>query len=243
MTEKSSAEKRCEDITENLKRVRGNIENAAAKCGRDPKDIKLMAVTKTVEPVFINHAIDCCGVDLIGENRVQEYFSKKDELHLDGVDVHLIGHLQTNKVSSIIPEVSLIHSVDSIKLANCISKESVKLGITTNVLFECNIGKEESKTGFLYEQIPDACAQASEMPGISVCGLMAVPPMQQDETTTRSYFAEMYKLFVDIQDKKIDNINMNILSLGMSSDYEWAVAEGSTLVRVGTSIFGPRIYY
>lgn len=245
--EKSSSEYteyvkfRCDCISENLKRIRGNIAETAIKSGRTPADVKLMAVTKTVEAQFINHAISQ-GASLIGENRVQELLLKKPELNLDGVDVHLIGHLQTNKVKQVIGEVSTIQSVDSVKVAQEISKQSEKCGITTKVLLEVNIGEEESKTGFDYDRVADSIMEIAELPCLKIEGLMAIPPICENDVELRSFFSNMRKLFVDIDSKKIDNISMNILSMGMSSDYETAILEGSNLVRVGSSIFGARIY-
>ena len=233
---------RCADISENLKIIRENIANAEQKSGRPEGSAKLMAVTKTVEPYFINYALDNCDIDLIGENRVQELMGKKPELHLSGVDVHLIGHLQTNKVKQIVGEVSTIQSVDSVKIAREISKISQAKGITTNVLVEVNIGEEDSKTGLDQNLILETCHEIAELPNIKVEGLMAIPPICETSKEVRSYFASMYKLFIDIYNKKIDNICMHTLSMGMSSDYEEAILEGANLVRVGSSIFGARIY-
>ncbi len=247
MMEKSSNElieyrkKRCECIDENLKRIRENIAVAAKGSGRDESAVKLMAVTKTVEPYFINHAISR-GIDLIGENRVQELMSKKDDLHLDGVDVHLIGHLQTNKVKQIVGEVSTIQSVDSVKVAKEISKQSLAKDLITDVLLEVNIGEEDSKSGVTYDSAVDICHEISEFPGIRVQGLMAIPPICDDNVELRRFFYNMHKLFVDIESKKIDNINMHILSMGMSSDYSEAILEGANLVRVGSAMFGARVY-
>lgn len=234
-------DKRCACIDENLKRIRENIARASVLSGRDESAIKLMAVTKTVEPYFINHAISR-GIDLIGENRVQEFFSKKDELNLSGVDVHLIGHLQTNKVKQIVGEVSTIQSVDSIKVAREISKCSEALGITTDILLEVNVGNEESKSGFDYAEAAEKCCEISELGGVKIKGLMAIPPICDDKVEVRRFFYNMHKLFVDIDSKKIDNICMQILSMGMSADYEEAILEGANLVRVGSSMFGARVY-
>ena len=245
MMEKSLAEYREErysEITENLKIIRDKVAEAAIQSGRNPEDVRLMAVTKTIGPDFINHAIENCGVDLIGENRVQEFLGKKPELHLDGVDVHLIGHLQTNKVRQIVGQVSTIQSVDSIKVAQEISKQSEKIGQNTDILLEVNIGKEESKSGFDYDAVPDAVDEIAELPGITIRGLMAVPPICEDETVLRGYFSQMNKLYIDITSKNQDNICNNILSMGMSADFVPAILEGANLVRVGSSIFGARIY-
>lgn len=241
MIEKSLVEERFNTIEENLKVIRENIANAAVQSGRKPEDIKFMGVTKTVEPIYINHAIDN-GIDLIGENKVQELMSKKDSLKLDNCDVHLIGHLQTNKVKQIISQVSMIQSVDSLKLAKEISKQAVKNDLNMNVLLEVNIGNEDSKTGLKTDELLETCYEISKLDGISIKGLMAIPPICEKNAETLKYFANMRNLFIDIKDKKIDNVSMSILSMGMSSDYADAIREGSNLVRVGTSIFGARIY-
>lgn len=236
-----SVEKRFSDIEHNLEVIRENIYKAAASVGRNPEEITLMAVTKTVEPIFINHAIEN-GITLIGENKVQEFLSKKPYLNLENCQAHLIGHLQTNKVKQIITEVSAIQSLDSLKLAKEISKRSADKGIVTPCLVEVNIGQEESKTGLELSMLEELLCQVSVLDGISVQGLMTIPPVCDDEKELDKYFSKMHKIFVDIKDKKLDNINMHVLSMGMSSDYESAVRNGSTLVRVGSSIFGARIY-
>lgn len=240
MTEKLS-DKGFERVGENLKAVRGNIARAALKSGRNPEDIKLMAVTKTVEPEYINYAISQ-GIDLIGENKVQEFMSKKEFLNLENCKAHLIGHLQTNKVKKIIGEVDMIQSLDSEHLAREISNRSAALGINTDVLIEVNIGGEDCKTGLEVSKLQELIYAVSEMPGIKVRGLMTVPPFSEDSEQARGFFANMYKLFIDMRSKKIDNISMDILSMGMSGDYCQAIEEGSTLVRVGSAIFGNRRY-
>ena len=241
MTEKLSVEKRFSDIEYNLEVIRSNIAAAAKESGRRPEDIKLMAVTKTVEPIFINHAIKC-GIDLIGENKVQEFLSKKDILDLEQCEAHLIGHLQTNKVKQIVGEVSMIQSVDSIKLAKEISKHSVKNETTTDCLIEINIGEEESKTGLAYDLIMPLIEEISMLDGIKVKGLMSIPPICENNSELFAYFDKMHNLFIDIKGQNIDNIDMSILSMGMSGDYREAILCGSNLVRVGSSIFGRRIY-
>ena len=244
MTDRSLTEyreARCRDIEENLKEIRDKMAEAAIRSGRKPEDVTLMAVTKTVEPYFINHAIHN-GIDLIGENRVQEFLGKKPDLDLAGVDCHLIGHLQTNKVRQIVGEVSTIQSVDSLKVAKEISKQSVKKDLVTKVLLEVNVGEEESKSGLAYEAVPDLLPELAELPGLQVEGFMAIPPICDDDAVLRGYFSKMNQLYVDMRDKNIDNINVNILSMGMSADYEQAILEGSTLIRVGSSLFGARVY-
>lgn len=241
MMERLSVEERFSNIEYNLKVINDRIAEAALKSGRTADDIKFMAVTKTVEPIFINHAIDC-GVRLIGENKVQEFLSKKEYLRLDCCEAHLIGHLQTNKVKQILGEVSMIQSVDSIKLAKEISKRAEQMGITAECLVEVNIGAEENKTGLDLNLLTETVHEIAEMPSIKVRGLMTVPPICDDNGELRKYFSKMHKIFIDIKDKKLDNIDMCILSMGMSSDYEEAILCGSNLVRVGSAIFGPRIY-
>lgn len=233
---------RFKDIEENVKEIREKIAEAAVKSGRTIDDVTLMAVSKTVEPKYINHAIDNCGITLIGENKVQEFLGKREYLHMENCQAHLIGHLQTNKVRQIVGEVSMIQSVDSVRLANEISKQSVKRGITTDVLLEINIGGEESKTGMDESLLTETVHEISEMDGIFVRGLMAIPPICDNSSQTRSFFSQMHQLFIDISNKKIDNINMEILSMGMSGDYVEAILEGSNLVRVGSSLFGARVY-
>lgn len=228
-------------VEENYKRVLDRVNEAAVNAGRSTDDVRLMAVTKTVESPYINRAIEL-GADLIGENRVQEYLGKKDELHLDGVEKHLIGRLQTNKVKYIVGEVDMIESVDSLKLAQEISKQSVKRGVVTPVLVEVNIGKEESKSGIFIEQLHDLLCEIASLEAVKVKGLMTIPPICDSESEVRKYFEAMHQSFIDIKDEKIDNIDMEILSMGMSGDFEAAVSEGSNIVRVGSAIFGARHY-
>lgn len=228
-------------VEENYKRVLDRVNEAAVKAGRSTDDVRLMAVTKTVESPYINRAIEL-GADLIGENRVQEYLGKKDELHLDEVEKHLIGRLQTNKVKYIVGEVDMIESVDSLKLAQEISKQSVKRGVVTPVLVEVNIGKEESKSGIFIEQLHDLLCEIASLEAVKVKGLMTIPPICDSESEVRKYFEAMHQSFIDIKDEKIDNIDMEILSMGMSGDFEAAVSEGSNIVRVGSAIFGARHY-
>ncbi len=239
--EKLSVEQRFSDIEYNVNVIKERIANSAVKSGRNENDVKLMAVTKTVEPIFINHAIDC-GIDLIGENKVQEFLSKKPHLKLDNCSAHLIGHLQTNKVRQIVSEVSMIQSVDSVKLANEISKRSETASIITECLIEVNIGGEESKSGIDKSQLFEMIDEISSLKAIKIKGLMTIPPICGTESELNKYFSKMNELFIDIRDKKLDNVDMSILSMGMSSDYETAVLNGSTLVRVGTALFGQRIY-
>lgn len=241
MTEKLSVEERFLNIEHNLEFINHRIEASAKESGRTRGDIKLMAVTKTVEPIFINHAIDC-GIDLIGENKVQEFLSKKEYLKLENCKAHLIGHLQTNKVRQIIGQVSMIQSVDSLKLAREIEKQAQKLGITADCLIEVNVGNEESKTGIDFSSVMPLLEEISSMNGVCVKGLMAIPPICSEREELLKYFEKMHRLFVDIKAQNIDNINMQILSMGMSGDYNEAILCGANLVRIGSSIFGPRLY-
>ncbi|MFR8011506.1 MAG: YggS family pyridoxal phosphate-dependent enzyme [Clostridia bacterium] len=239
--ERSFVEQRFTDIEENLKEIRENIAQAAMQSGRTASDIHLMAVTKTVEPIFINHAIDL-GIDLIGENKVQELEGKREHLHLDHCEVHLIGHLQTNKVKKIVGQVSMIQSVDSLKLAQEIGRQSVLRDLTTEILLEVNIGREESKTGFMPESLEESLYEIGQIDGVHISGLMAIPPICENEFEVRKFFSNMHQLFVDISAKKLDNMSMRILSMGMSGDYQPAILEGANLVRIGSSIFGARRY-
>ena len=241
MTEKSLIEEKFRDIEYNLKTINEEIAEAAIKSGRKPEDIDFMAVTKTVDEMYINHAIDC-GITLIGENKVQEMLRKKPNLKLDGVKKNLIGHLQSNKASQIVGEVDMIESVDSLKIAKEIGKQSVKKGITTDILLEVNIGREESKTEFMPEEVEENLYQIAEIEGIRVCGLMTIPPICENNTKLCNFFENIYNMYVDIDSKIIDNVYMKILSMGMSGDYTQAILCGSNHVRIGSKIFGPRIY-
>lgn len=235
-------ENRLKFVEDNYKSVKARLEEAAVKAGRNPLDVRLMAVTKTVESAYINRVLEL-GADLIGENRVQEYLGKKDELHLDGVEKHLIGHLQTNKVKQIVGEVDMIESVDSVRLADEISRVSVNKGIVTDILAEVNVGKEDSKSGIYLEGLEELLNEIAELPGIRIRGLMTIPPICDSTAEVSRYFESVHRAFVDIKAKKADNINMDILSMGMSGDYEAAVANGSNIVRVGSAIFGARQYF
>lgn len=235
-------EERLKSVEENYLRILNCVKESAVKAGRNENDVRLMCVTKTVEPVYINKTLEL-GADLIGENRVQEYLGKRDKLMLHGVERHLIGHLQTNKVRQIVGEVDMIESVSSLKLAKEISKVSVSKGIVTECLAEVNIGKEESKSGIFMEELEEILFQIAELEGIKIRGLMTIPPVCGSNDEARGYFAQLRQSFIDIKDKKIDNISMEILSMGMSGDFEAAIAEGSNIVRVGSAIFGARKYF
>ncbi len=236
-----SDEQRFSSIEENLKYIRNDIADSAFKSGRKADDIMLMAVTKTIDVRFINHAINN-GINLIGENKVQEFLSKENDLIFDKCKAHLIGHLQSNKVKKIVGKVETIQSVDTVSIAKEIGKRSSESGIITKILLEVNVGNEDSKFGFSYDEVFEKACEISEINGISVDGLMCVAPICDKESEIRSIFSNMHRLFIDIRDKKIDNINMNVLSMGMSGDFKEAILEGANLVRIGSSIFGIRNY-
>lgn len=225
---------------ENFADIKRRIAAAAEKSGRNPGDITLLAATKTIDAEVINHAIQN-GIEVIGENRVQEFLSKEDLLNPSAAR-HFIGHLQSNKAKDIVGRVKLIHSVHSVKLAGVISELSLKKGIVSKVLLEVNIGGEESKSGFAPDEVTAALTEISKMPGVLVRGLMTIPPICDNCAKNRRYFQEMYKLFLDIGRKKIDNSSMEFLSMGMSDDFETAIEEGANLVRIGTALFGKRNY-
>ncbi len=229
-------------IKENIEFIRNNISEAAVKSGRSYEDIRLMAVTKTVSVEKINYAINECGIDLIGENKVQEFLSKKDSLVLDGVEKHLIGHLQTNKVKKIINQVDMIQSVDSLSLASFISKEAQKADIVAKILLEINIGNESSKTGFDKSEFTESLEQISLLDNIEVKGLMTIPPICENDLELEKYFSALSDYYNEIKSKKYKNFDFEILSMGMSGDYKQAIYHGSNLVRVGSAIFGARIY-
>ena len=236
-----SDDERYSAIEENLKIIRSEIAEAADKSGRQTDDIMLMAVTKTVESRFINHAIGN-GINLIGENKVQEFLLKEPELKLENCKAHLIGHLQSNKVKKIVGKVDTVQSVDSVSIAKEIGKRSLEAGLSTKILLEVNVGNEDSKFGFCYDEVYERACEISEINGILIDGLMCVAPICEKEAEIRRIFSNMHRLFIDIRSKKRDNINMNVLSMGMSGDYKEAILEGANLVRIGSSIFGARIY-
>lgn len=241
MTQSSLIENEFLYLNENYKRVTSEIAEAAIKSGRNPDDITLMAVTKTVNPVMINHMISL-GVNLIGENKVQELLSKLDFLNTDGLEMHIIGHLQSNKVRKIIDVVSMIQSVDSVSLAREISRQSALHKKETDILIEVNIGDEDAKTGLPVEMLFETAAEISEMEGIRIKGLMCVPPICDDEKTVRAFFEKTRLLNEDLKGFLKDKEDISVLSMGMSSDFVPAILEGSTLVRVGSSLFGMRRY-
>lgn len=229
------------DVEYNYKLINERIAEAAQKVGKSREDITFLAATKTVEPDVINHAISL-GLDHIGENKVQELLSKYDSYNLENCSLQFIGHLQTNKVRQIVDKVDLIQSVDSVKLANEIAKQSLKLNKTTDILVEVNIGREENKSGVYPENLEELLCEISEIEGISVKGLMTIPPICDNKHKISKYFNNMHNIFIDISQKKLDNISMTILSMGMSADYYEAILEGANMVRIGSSLFGARDY-
>ncbi len=229
------------DVEYNYKLINERIAEAAQKVGKSREDITFLAATKTVEPEIINYAISL-GLDHIGENKVQELLSKYESYNLEKCSLQFIGHLQTNKVRQIVDKVDLIQSVDSVKLANEIAKQSLKHNKTTDILVEVNIGREENKSGVYPENLEELLCEISKIEGISVKGLMTIPPACDNKHKISKYFNNMHNIFIDISSKKLDNISMTILSMGMSADYYEAILEGANMVRIGSSLFGARDY-
>ena len=228
-------------IAENVARIRSEMEAAALACGRDPKEIQLCAATKMNDADAVRQAI-AAGVDCCGENRVQELTVKLAQNAYEGAPVHFIGHLQTNKVKQVVGKVDLIQSVDSERLLRAIDKEASKQGIVQNILLEVNVGEEASKSGFAAEDILPLMEKSAEFPNICIKGLMAIPPISHNSGENLKFFQKMFHLSVDISAKKYDNVMVDCLSKGMSGDYRDAIACGSTMIRVGTAIFGARNY-
>lgn len=245
MTEKLLSDRalaeRCRQVEENYQVVRERIEQAARNFGRPVGEVTLLAATKTVPAEVINHAIQL-GVTHIGENRVQELCGKFDQLHLADCHCQFIGHLQTNKVRQLAGKVEMIQSVGSLKLAQEISKTWQTRGESMDILIEVNIGREENKSGVLPESLESLIVQIAQLPAVKIQGLMAIPPVSHEISETKSYFSNMYKKFIDIGAKKLDNVNMNFLSMGMSADYAEAIESGANIVRVGSALFGARAY-
>ena len=229
------------DIKYNYDFINEKIAEAAMKAGKTRDDITFLSATKTVEPEYINYAISL-GLSYIGENKVQELLSKYDEYNLENCSLQFIGHLQSNKVKQIVGKVDLIQSIDSIKLAKEVSKCSLKNNITSDILVEVNIGKEENKSGVMPEMLEELVEEISTLPAVNVKGLMTIPPICEKNDEIRRYFEKMNRLFLDISSKKLDNVSMDILSMGMSSDYYEAILEGANMVRIGSALFGKRIY-
>lgn len=228
-------------IAENIAAIRARMDAAAVKAGRDPKEIVLCAATKMNDSEAVREAIRS-GIDCCGENRVQELTAKLADNAYEGAPVHFIGHLQTNKVKQVVGKVDLIQSVDRMKLLEAIQAEAARQGIIQDILLEINIGKEENKSGFFADELPDVLNKIPDFPNLRVRGLMAIPPICQKSGDNDKFFQEMYQLSVDITRKKGDNVCVDILSMGMSDDFEDAIRCGSTMIRVGTAIFGARNY-
>lgn len=228
-------------IAENVAAIRAQMEKAAIAAGRDPRDVLLCAATKMNDANAVRQAI-AAGVDCCGENRVQELQQKLSENAYEGKPVHFIGHLQTNKVKQVVGKVDLIHSVDSLHLLEAINTEAARQGICQDILLEINIADEESKSGFAFTEMNTVLEKIGDYHSIFVRGLMAIPPICQNKTENHKFFQKMYNLSVDITEKKYDNISVDVLSMGMSGDFEDAIACGATMIRLGTAIFGPRNY-
>ncbi len=220
-----------EEIKQNIERIRAELDGRA----------ELLLATKTVPAELVNFAADC-GVTLIGENRVDELLSKYDALDKERLDIHFIGHLQSNKVKYIIDKVSMIHSVDSLSLAREIEKQAGKRNINMRVLIEINIAHEESKSGIDVEETETFLRSLSQFEHITVCGLMTIPPKTDRAEENLQFFQKIYQKFIDIRAKIVDNENWTILSAGMSGDYLQAAACGANLVRIGSAVFGARVY-
>ena len=225
---------------ENIEAVRAGLDAAAIAAGRDPSSITLLAATKTQTSDTIREAI-AAGITVCGENRVQELTAHLAGSAYEGADIHFIGHLQTNKVKYVVGKVSLIHSVSSEKLLRAIGAQADKLGIVQDILLEINLAGEESKSGFAPEQALDAARTAANLQGVRLRGLMCIPPASGEKEENFQHFETLHQLAVDIRQKMEDNkLNMDVLSMGMSGDYQEAVAAGSTCIRVGSALFGPR---
>jgi len=229
-------------LKDNIDSVFSKISEIKGKCGIE-KEVTLLAATKTVPPEVINYVTKNLGIKHIGENRVQELIEKYDRLELDGVKLHFIGKLQTNKVKYIIDKVDMIHSLDSIKLAKEIDSRAKKIGKVMDVLVEINSGREENKSGIFPEDVPSFLDALSDFDNIRVRGFMTIAPVCAEKEDYRKYFKETYAIFIDNSQKKLHNIDMDILSMGMTGSYTVAIEEGSSIVRIGSALFGPRNYY
>ena len=228
-------------IAENVASIRSAMAQAAREAGRDPGEVKLCAATKMNDADAVRQAI-AAGVDLCGENRVQELTEKLRQNAYQGAPIHFIGHLQTNKVRQVVGKVDLIQSVGSEHLLSAIDREARKQGIRQDILLEVNIGSEESKTGFAAGDILPLIDKIDSFPNICVRGLMAIPPISQNPGDNLKFFLKIRQIYVDIRAKKNDNVSVDCLSMGMSGDFADAIRAGSTMIRVGTAIFGARSY-
>lgn len=227
-------------IEENIKQVEDNIAKACERANRDRSEVTLICVSKTKPASMVEEAYKT-GQRNFGENKVQEINDKYPILP-DNIRWHLIGHLQRNKVKYIINKVHLIHSVDSIRLAEQIQHEAEKADKVMNILVQVNVANEDTKFGLQVSETEDVVREIAKMPNVHICGLMTIAPFTDDPETNRVFFRKLKQLSVDIKSKNIDNVSMDCLSMGMTGDYQVAIEEGATLVRVGTGIFGERIY-
>ena len=228
-------------IAENLAQVKARVAAAAKACGRDENDILLIGATKMNDAQRVREAV-AAGLPACGENRVQELRDKNALGAYEGSELHFIGTLQKNKVKYLVGVVKLIHSVDRVELMQAIDKQAQKLGIIQDILIEINTGGESTKSGLAPEELSNALYEASKLPGIRVRGLMTIPPICVDGTENIPFFQLLKQLFVDNSEKKYDNVYMDFMSMGMSGDFETAIACGSNMIRVGTAIFGQRAY-
>ena len=229
-----------EDFKKNLETIEENILKACAKAGRDRSEVTLIAVSKT-KPLEDLQAVYDLNIRDFGENKVQELTGKIEDMP-DDIKWHMIGHLQRNKVKYIVDKVELIHSVDSLRLAEEISKQAVKKDVNVNILVEINIGDEESKFGISADNVKELVRDIAKLDNVNIQGLMCVAPYVVDSEENRAFFHKIKDLSVDIMKENIDNVNMNVLSMGMSNDYQVAIEEGATMVRIGSNLFGKRDY-
>ena len=227
-------------VTENLKYVEERICAACERAGRDRSEVTLIAVSKTKPVPMLEEAYNA-GIRVFGENKVQELCDKYEVLPTD-IDWHLIGHLQTNKLKYIVDKAAMIHSVDSVKLAQQIEKEAAKKDVVVKILIEVNVAEEDSKFGLKTEEVMDFVTEIATYPHLKIMGLMTIAPFVENPEANREVFATLRKLSVDIDEKRVDNVIMSVLSMGMTNDFEIAIEEGATMVRVGTAIFGERYY-
>ena len=227
-------------LTENLKKVREKINAACIRAGRDSSEVTLVAVSKT-KPLSDVEELITAGQLEFGENYVQELCDKVEKVSRP-VHWHMIGHLQTNKVKYIVDKTVLIHSVDSLHLAKQIEKEAAKRDLIVDILVQVNIAREETKFGLGAAEAMLMTEEISKLPHVHICGLMTSAPFVEDPEENRCYFQKLHELFIDIREKNIDNVDMHVLSMGMTNDYEIAIEEGATMVRIGTAIFGARNY-
>ena len=225
-------------VAENIKNVRERLNAACLRAGRDPKEVTLISVSKTKPVSMLMEAYEAGERDF-GENKVQEITEKRPQIP-ESAKFHMIGHLQTNKVGQVIDKVVLIHSCDSVHLAEKIEKEAAKRGIIANVLLEVNVAREESKFGMFLEDVIPNLKEIQQFPHVCVKGMMTIAPNVENAEENRNYFKELYQLYIDIKSKNIANGTMGVLSMGMTGDFEVAVEEGATMIRVGTGIFGSR---